>query len=100
MYAVRLCEKKKLKKKIEICCDSRGYGPFCSGIFNHINILGFIFYSFVICNYSEIHHKGFHVNLVVFFVFLYFIIMSLISTFFFYNLVMKKSPFSHFSFQY
>ena len=100
MYAVTLCENKKLKRKIEICCGSRGYGPFCSGIFSHINILRFILYSFIIYNYSKIHHKGFHVNMMFFFVFVYFIIVPLISTFFFYNLVMKKSPFSPFSFQY
>ena len=54
--------KKKSLEKIGICCGSRGvgpYGPFCLGIFRHINILGFILYSDVLCNYPQIHSETF-----------------------------------------
>ena len=55
---------------------------FMFGYFRHINILEFILYSTVLCNYSHIHskafslltvfsRKGFYVNKMFFFVFVF-----------------------------
>ena len=83
------CEKKKMRKKYGYVVVAEELLP---GYFRTINNLWLILYSIVLCNYSRIHSKtfsstrgfsckSFHVKSWCFSLFLYFIIVSLISTY-------------------
>ena len=54
--------KRKVEKKLGICYGSIGIGALGFarlGYFRHINILWFILYSVVLCNFSHIHSEAF-----------------------------------------
>ena len=79
-HGVNFVTRKSSTKKIGFVVVVEGLGLL--GYFRNINILGYILYSTVLCNYYHIHsevfssirgfsHESFHVNMIFFFVFVF-----------------------------